>query len=61
MFVSLPFDGQKQDRIGQVMALLAIILSIAAYKPAWRNRLFAYGGSVLGVAAFLLYVFCPSL
>jgi hypothetical protein len=58
MFIRLPFGGQKQDRIGQIAAVLAIILATGNYRCSRRLGCI---GVVLGFAAVILYFLFPSL
>jgi hypothetical protein len=54
--VPLPFDAYKHHRIGTVAAVLALILSVAAYGQPNRKRTLAHAAITLAAMTVLAYV-----
>jgi len=52
----LPFDVYKQDRMGTVASVLALILAIAAYCEPNRKRSMAHVAITVAVLSFVSYI-----
>lgn len=61
IFVPIPVEPDKYDRIGSMIAILGGILALAAYRQADRKRTLAHIGMGLGIAGLALYVLFPAL
>jgi CHASE2 domain-containing sensor protein len=52
----LPFDVYKQDRIGMVASVLALILAVAALSRQHGKRLMAYVAITVASLSFASYI-----
>jgi hypothetical protein len=57
LIINLPFDGEKQNRIELVAAVLGIILAYAAYRqPSGTRRRMTHVALALGILAFIVHM-----
>jgi hypothetical protein len=59
--LSLPFDPDKQHRIGAATAALGLLLAVAGYSQRHRKRTMTHAALAVAILALVTYVFLVPL